>query len=255
MKKITRVWESRKGEHSFEYENIEIYDKEGRIRCRASLLDERVWSPASLDDWGYDDFVVDCMPGEETRRCFVGPVRTFDYRQESYGATTQIESSWSTLSGEDVRIERRINSLGQVIRESDGTVVKVFEYDPSGRLTRETVSNCEGANVSVSTYGYRQEQIVSNGVPLRVEVTDIKRKNADGSVAILTQMTAYTLSDKLAWKREEEKADDGLKEIFTTEYTYWGENFEYEWEECYDGFGGSRGYGMRQYSKVRVEED
>ena len=84
MKKITRVWESRKGAHSFEYENIEVYDDEGRIRCRASMLDESVWSPYNLDcGQGYDDFVLDRMPGDKTDRCFVGPVHTFNYREES----------------------------------------------------------------------------------------------------------------------------------------------------------------------------
>lgn len=256
MKKITRVWESRKGDHSFEYENIEIYDKEGRIRCRASLLDEEVWSPYSLDcGLGYDDFVLDRMPGDNEDRCFVGPVRTFDYRQESDGTTTQIESTWCIGSGEEVKIERRMNLLGQVIHESDGWVEKSFEYDPAGRLMHQTVINRSGVMVEDSTYGYRQEQILSGGVPLRAEVTDIQKKNADGSITVLTLITAYTLSGELAWKREEEKPADSYKRISVTEYTFWGENFEYGWEECYEGYGGSNGYGMRQYSKVEEVED
>lgn len=256
MKKITRVWESRKGEHSFEYENIEIYDNEGRIRCRASLLDEEVWSPYNLEcGQGYDDFVLDRMPGDKTDRCFVGPVHTFDYREESDGTTTQIESSWNTSTGEEIKIERRTNSLGQVIRESDGWVWKSFEYDPEGRLIHQTVLNRSGVVVEDSTYGYRQEQILSSGVPLRAEVTDIQRKNADGTNTALTLITAYTLSDELAWKRMEEIPAGSHKRISVTEYTFWGENFEYGWEECYEGYGSPNSFGMRQYSKVEEIED
>lgn len=250
MKKITRVWESRKGDHSFEYENIEIYDKEGRIRCRASLLDEDVWSPEMLyRGIGYDDFVIDYMPGDETGRCFVGPVHCFDYRQEADGTMTQIES-W-----DNCEIERHMNSLGQVIREVDGPATKVFEYDSDGRLIRETVRNSEGVFVKETTFGYRQEQIVSSGVPMRAEVTDIQRRNGNGSVSALTVTTAYTLSDELAWKREEERTIDGKRTLSHTEYTYWGEHFEYEWEECYERYGAPRGYGMRQYSKVEEIDD
>ena len=250
MQKITRVWESRKGDHSFEYENIEKYDKEGRIRCRASLLDESVWSPEMLErGWGYDDFVIDYMPGDEVPRCFVGPVHSFDYRQETDGTTTQIES-WGMWE-----IERHMNSLGQVIREVDGPAVKVLEYDDSGRLMRETVRNPEGEFVRGLTYGYRQEQIVSAGVPMRAEVTDIQRKNGNGSVSTRTITTVYTLSDELAWKREEERTIDGRRALSHTEYTYWGENFEYEWEENYEMKTAPYTYWMRQYSKVLEVED
>lgn len=250
MKKITRVWESRKGKHSFEYENIEVYDKEGRIRCRASLLDESVWSPEMLErGWGDDDFVIDSMPGDETDRCFVGPVHCFDYRQEADGTTTQIES-WDIW-----KIERQMNSLGQVIREVDGPAVKTLEYDPSGRLIRETVRNPEGVFLRGSTYGYRQEQILSGGVPMRAEVTDIQKTQGNGSVSNLTVTTAYTLSGELAWKREEERMADGRRTLSHTEYSYWGEHFEYEWEESYEKFTAPFGYGLRQYSKVLEVED
>lgn len=241
-------------DYTFEYSIIEVFDKEGRIRCRASLLDESVWSPESLDCWANADFVLDRMPGDDKDRCFVEPVRRYDYRQEADGTTTQIES-WDNGPYRECKIERRMNSLGQVISELDGPAIKVFEYDPSGRVIRETVRNCEGAIVSDSTYGYRQAQIVSSGVPMRAEVTDIQRKRADGTVSVRTLITAYLLSDKMAWKREEEKTPDGSRSILITEYTYWGENFEFEWEERYDGCGDSCGYGMRRYSKVLEVDD
>ncbi len=256
MKRITRVWESRKGNHSFEYENIEVYDKEGRIRCRASLLDEDVWSPFSLGcGQGYDDFVIDRMPGDDEDRCFVGPVHTFDYRQEADGTTTQIES-WRTYPGGDAcKIERFSNSLGQVIREFEGRVSRDFEYDSFGRLIHERVINYSGVKVSESTYGYRQEQILSGGVPMKADVIDIQRKNADGSVTFRAVTIVHTLADELAWKREEERTDDKFRELTITEYTYWGENFEYEWEESYEKMGTSSTYGLRQYSKVEEVDD
>ena len=256
MKKITRVWESRRGNHSFEYENIEIYDKEGRIRCRASLLDEDVWSPEMLGcGQGYADFVLDRMPGDETFRCFVGPVHRFDYRQEAGGTTTQIES-WRTYpGGAECRIERSLNSRGQVTCELDGRVSREFEYDSSGRLIYERVFNYAGVMKMESAYGYRQEKIVSSGVPMKADVTDIQIKKADGSVTARTVTIAHTLSDELAWKREEEYTDGKMKELTITEYTYWGENFEYEWEESYEKMATPSSYGIRQYSKVREVED